>query len=279
MFLAAINGCTEVPNVPICGNGIIEEGETKENCCMDVGCHEGFICKNNICTELEKPITPVCGNGIIEEGETSENCCIDVGCPEGQSCKDNVCVVLEKDKIKYGTISGRVTPAKAGIRVKAIQNLSFIAETTTNSDGSYKIINLTEGRYGLLFVMEEQGYIYNDEINSEWFDEKGSIKPNENIVVTNQDSSKYNIDLNNEQSDYAADMIAIDFKQNVSTEERESIIHYYNCSIIKVGDVLGAYRLKIPTDKTVLEMVNIFKSNPKIEDATPLFKTATASIN
>ncbi len=44
-----ISGCIETPIKPVCGNNIIEEGETSENCCIDVGCLEGQICENNIC--------------------------------------------------------------------------------------------------------------------------------------------------------------------------------------------------------------------------------------
>jgi predicted heme/steroid binding protein len=32
-----------------CGNGIVEIEETSQNCCIDVGCAEGYECENNIC--------------------------------------------------------------------------------------------------------------------------------------------------------------------------------------------------------------------------------------
>lgn len=46
-------GCMEKP-IAVCGNGVIEEGETSENCCIDVGCLEGQSCEGNVCVELEK---------------------------------------------------------------------------------------------------------------------------------------------------------------------------------------------------------------------------------
>lgn len=53
-----MGGCmeipTEIPDKPICGNKIIEEGETSENCCVDVGCPEGQSCKDDLCVEIEK---------------------------------------------------------------------------------------------------------------------------------------------------------------------------------------------------------------------------------
>jgi len=36
---------------PICGNGVCEEGETQESCCLDCGCPEGTECKDNVCAK------------------------------------------------------------------------------------------------------------------------------------------------------------------------------------------------------------------------------------
>ncbi len=38
-----------------CGNGICEEGETQDTCCIDCGCPEGYTCVNNKC-ESSEPI-------------------------------------------------------------------------------------------------------------------------------------------------------------------------------------------------------------------------------
>lgn len=35
-----------------CGNGIQDPGETTQNCCIDVGCPEGYFCQANACVEL-----------------------------------------------------------------------------------------------------------------------------------------------------------------------------------------------------------------------------------
>ena len=39
-----------VEDVPaVCGDGIVSSGETSENCCVDVGCAEGYACSDNVC--------------------------------------------------------------------------------------------------------------------------------------------------------------------------------------------------------------------------------------
>ncbi|MBI5804142.1 carboxypeptidase regulatory-like domain-containing protein [Candidatus Pacearchaeota archaeon] len=96
------------------------------------------------------------------------------------------------------SISGTVTPAKAGIKVKAIQNLSIIGEAVTDEKGKYIINDLKQGDYGLLFVRDGIVYIYNDEINLYW--EREGVK--ENISVTEDKTSIVDINLMNEAEDY-----------------------------------------------------------------------------
>jgi PGF-pre-PGF domain-containing protein len=54
---------------PVCGNGILEEGETYINCCIDAGCPEGQSCISNQCK-----IVTICGNNVCELGENATNC-------------------------------------------------------------------------------------------------------------------------------------------------------------------------------------------------------------
>ena len=45
IFVLLISGCS---TNSICGNGIIEKGETAENCCIDVSCADTFECDNTL---------------------------------------------------------------------------------------------------------------------------------------------------------------------------------------------------------------------------------------
>lgn len=172
----------------------------------------------------------------------------------------------------YGSISGRVTPPKAGIRVQVIQNLSLVAETKTNSDGSYRITNLPEGKYGLLFIVDVPDYVYDL-----GYDYNGEFDGNEPIiVVANKDSPNNDINLDDKWEDFIADQISIKFRENSSVEEQLSVISKHNCSIIDQG-LKWYYVLNIPDNKTILEMIRLFKSEPIVEIAAESTRTHTAA--
>jgi len=44
-----IGGYYSYVKKPVCGNGIVEKNETSENCCVDIGCSEGYECEDNEC--------------------------------------------------------------------------------------------------------------------------------------------------------------------------------------------------------------------------------------
>lgn len=47
---------TTLNNLPVCGNNIVEEGETCSTCLLDVRCEEGSICKEGVC-QPQKTLT------------------------------------------------------------------------------------------------------------------------------------------------------------------------------------------------------------------------------
>lgn len=52
-----------------------------------------------------------------------------------------------------GFISGKVfSYPNVTVKVQAIQNLSWVAETTADANGNYNLTGLKSGKYGLLFV-------------------------------------------------------------------------------------------------------------------------------
>ncbi len=54
---------------PVCGNNIVETGETSETCCADAGCPEKQSCISNKCK-----IVAICGNNICELSENGNSC-------------------------------------------------------------------------------------------------------------------------------------------------------------------------------------------------------------
>lgn len=72
---------------PVCGNGVLEEGENPETCCSDAGCFGDENCVNNQC------LAPTCGDCQYLAGNqcVDYECCDDSVCEEGFSCQDNRC--------------------------------------------------------------------------------------------------------------------------------------------------------------------------------------------
>ena len=67
----------ENPPPGFCGNNLIEEEETTENCCEDVGCLEGQTCVENRCIDLSNDdadnIGEIFCEEIIKMGDSSKN--------------------------------------------------------------------------------------------------------------------------------------------------------------------------------------------------------------
>jgi hypothetical protein len=84
LTLFIISGCKK----PVCGNGIVEKGETMQTCCEDTGCLGEQIC------EFHKCVDPVC-----EKCQYLQNhiciyykCCKDDDCDDNDSYTKDVCV-------------------------------------------------------------------------------------------------------------------------------------------------------------------------------------------
>jgi len=54
----------------VCGNGLLEAGETSENCCADAGCPSGQQCVANQCTQVRDETATI---HMDSEGELSKN--------------------------------------------------------------------------------------------------------------------------------------------------------------------------------------------------------------
>ncbi len=60
------NACTVQEPQPVCGNGILEEGETSDTCCADAGCPQNKTCVSNQCKDIANS-----GNQTNTENETA----------------------------------------------------------------------------------------------------------------------------------------------------------------------------------------------------------------
>lgn len=66
-----------------CGDLVCSE---REDCCIDCGCAEGLVCKENKCTLFEPPIRSHCGNNICEINEGCFSCSSDCLCSKSEYC-------------------------------------------------------------------------------------------------------------------------------------------------------------------------------------------------
>lgn len=81
---------------PTCGDGIVETGETSDNCCEDTGCVGDQVC-NNGCQD------PICGECEFLENHVcvAYECCDNSACANTQKCDDNKCVDLRCGDCEY----------------------------------------------------------------------------------------------------------------------------------------------------------------------------------
>ncbi len=101
--------CTTPP--PVCGNGILEAGETCNSCPADAG-----------------SCAPVCGNGVLEAGETCTTCPADAGdcAPVYPSCQTVPATVLADVKFVIDQLGANpLRPAARRIRSTLLQRVGY----------------------------------------------------------------------------------------------------------------------------------------------------------
>ncbi|MCF7860785.1 hypothetical protein K9M79_00950 [Candidatus Woesearchaeota archaeon] len=79
---------------PICGNGVIEEGEDMQTCCQDAGCNGDQTCNEGVC------INPICEEcQYVKDFKCVDyQCCSDDECKTTEECKNHQCT-----EVKCGT--------------------------------------------------------------------------------------------------------------------------------------------------------------------------------
>ncbi|MBN2111584.1 hypothetical protein JW707_00640 [Candidatus Woesearchaeota archaeon] len=83
---------------PVCGNGIVEKGETAETCCEDTGCIGDQTCGgDHACAE------PVCGECQYLQNHACADygCCADEDCATDRECMNHECVPVQCEFCQY----------------------------------------------------------------------------------------------------------------------------------------------------------------------------------
>jgi len=86
-----------VTSRPVCGNGVVEEGETIETCCEDAGCSGDASCQAAGCLD------PFCGTCQYLQDHVclDYECCADSDCTDTQECTANSCVGIVCGTCEY----------------------------------------------------------------------------------------------------------------------------------------------------------------------------------
>ena len=94
ILLIFIYGCYEKT---VCGNGIVEDGETEETCCEDVGCLGEQICLNHRCND------PECSECQYLQNHSCVNfeCCENNDCKNNEICIENQCTPFNCGECQY----------------------------------------------------------------------------------------------------------------------------------------------------------------------------------
>lgn len=85
----------------------------------------------------------------------------------------------------------------------------------------------------------------------------------------NMEESKTTKDEEKEEPSYVEGEVLIKFNPEVDSSSHKEIIEEYDCSVKNVIEKLDVYRVKIPEDKTVPEMVDILSKDDRIKYAEP----------
>ena len=73
-------------------------------------------------------------------------------------------------------------------------------------------------------------------------------------------------------ANYVAGEIMVKFKDGVSPDSAKKIFESKGCQLLRLMQPLSIYRLKIAPGKEVKQMVEVFKKDPNIKWAEPVWK-------
>jgi len=97
----------------------------------------------------------------------------------------------------------------------------------------------------------------------------GSSKSGRESGEVSMDEIKESKDEGGEKESYVKGEVLLKFKQDVPEGMHINVIEEYGCSVLNVIENLNVYRVKIPEDKTVPEIIEILNNDERIKYAEP----------
>lgn len=166
-----------------------------------------------------------------------------------------------------GAISGRVLPADASVRIAAKTAGSdyeikgnIKGEVTLTKGGPFSMKGLPPGKYDLLFFL--QGASKENYFAKRW---------SEVVVQAGKTTSGINYRLTPRGSECLIDEILVAFREETKAEEARKLIRAAGCVIkdtpLDLGQII--YTPDIPDDKSVEEMIEVFKKQESVAYAEP----------
>lgn len=157
-----------------------------------------------------------------------------------------------------GSVSGSINPIieNTVVKIKKFGESEIDAYDVVEEDGSYKFTGLSPDIYSIFVDFDESSEFRNYKWGMIEIQANKSIE-NINLVFTPKTSWEY------------VDRILIKFDESTSEEEKSDIIKSNNCLLMSHRSFSTLYVISIPQNKTVEEMIGIFKNEPKVTYANP----------
>jgi len=166
-----------------------------------------------------------------------------------------------------GAISGRILPKDVSVRIIAktagteyrIKG-NIKGEVTLAKGGNFVIKGLPAGKYDLLFFL--QGRSKQKYFATRW---------SEVVVQPGETTSRIDYRLTPIGSEHLIDEVLVAFKEKTQAEEARKVIRAAGCVVKDTPFDLGTmiYTVDIPDDKSVAEMIKIFKKDKSVAYAEP----------
>ncbi len=176
-------------------------------------------------------------------------------------------ILAEGAAEETGAISGRISPRDASVQIIAKTagtehrvKGNIKGEVTLTQGGNFTIKGLASGKYDLLFFL--QGKSQEKYFTTRW---------SEIIVQAAKITSGINYRLTPRSSEHLIDEVLVAFK-NTKAEDARKTISSTGCVIKDTPLQLGKttiYTVDIPDDKSVDDMIQVFKKKRGVEYAEP----------